>query len=70
MKHIANAMAFNDFSIAQESTIGQIFETGRGKSKKFIVKQVYGGLSREFKTYLEACQAVINSQPTTFVRPV
>nr|DAR56048.1 MAG TPA: hypothetical protein [Caudoviricetes sp.] len=70
MKHVANAMQFNERSINQESTIGQIFETGRGKSKKFIVKQVYGGLAREFKTYLEACQAIINANDTTFVRPV
>lgn len=69
MKHIANVMAFNDYSISQESTVGQIFEVG-SKSKKFVVKQVYGGLEKEFRTYLEACQAVINSQPTTFVRPV
>lgn len=70
MKHVANAMQFNERSINQESTIGRIFETGRGKSKKFIVKQVYGGLARESKTYLEACQAIINANDTTFVRPV
>ena len=70
MKHIANAMQFEDYSINQESTIGQIFETGRGKAKKFIVKQVWGGVAKEFKTYLEACQAIINARPTTFIRPI
>ena len=70
MKHVANAMQFEDYSINQECTVGQIFEAGRGKSKKFIVKQVWGGVEREFKTYLEACQTIINAQDTTFVRPI
>lgn len=70
MKHIANAMQFEDYSINQECTIGQIFEKGCGKSKKYVVKQIWGGVAKEFKTYLEACQAVINAQPTTFIRPI
>lgn len=69
MKHVANAMQFEDYLINQECTVGQIFEAGR-KHKKYIVKQIYGGVAKEFKTYLEACQAIINAQPTTFIRPI
>ena len=70
MKHIANAMQFEDYSINQECTIGQIFESGRGKSKKYVVKQIWGGVTREFETYLAACQAIITAQNTTFIRPI
>lgn len=71
MKHIANIMQHQYGK--DEMTIGRIFESGRGKSKKYIARMIAGEseVIDESKNVVDVCNGAIMAHPFNFIdRPI
>ena len=60
MKHISNIMQHQYGK--DEMTIGRVFESGRGKSKKYIARMISGEAIAESKNRVDVCNSAIMAQ--------
>lgn len=69
MKHISNIMQHQCGK--DEMTIGRVFESGRGKSKKYIARMITGEVIAESKNIVDVCNSAIMAHPFNFIdRPI
>lgn len=68
MKHIANIMRHQYGS--DEMTVGRIFESGRGRNKKYTARLIGGEVIAEAANKFEVFGQAMNAHPMNFNRAI